>query len=199
MSWNLTGNWIACCSCKATCPCNIGPAEPDQEWCSAVAALEIEQGDSGGVSLSGSKAAVLFDLPGDFFGGIDVARLYLDDAASDEQQRELEAIVHGNKGGVWEAVGAMIKEWRPTEVTSIDVLHGDNPVVTIGNVGKISLEPIKTEDGEPTRLVNSPIPAGFGIRSLDLARADGSGWTDPDMRQWTSLGHGELANFQWSA
>lgn len=199
MAWNITGNWLASCSCKATCPCNLGPAEPDQGWCSAVAALEIEQGDSDGVNLNDVKAAVLFDLPGDFFGGIDAARLYIDDSCTDQQRRELEAIVHGEKGGAWEAVGAMIKEWRSTEVAPINIQRGESLVITVGDVGRISLQPIKTEDGQPTKLVNSVVPLGFGIESLDLARGDGSSWNDSEMRQWTSLGHGELTTFRWSA
>ncbi len=141
---------------------------------------------------------VALDLPGDFIGGIDAAKLYISESASDEQRRELEAIIHGKKGGVWEAIGTMIKEWRPSEVVKIDIERGDNPTITVGSVGRVNLQPIKTEDGQQTRLINSPLLAGFGISSLDLARGDGTSWSDPIMRQWESLGHGEMTSFDWS-
>ena len=35
------------------------------------------------------------------FGGQGTARLYLDDQASPDQRRELEAVFSGQKGGLW--------------------------------------------------------------------------------------------------
>jgi hypothetical protein len=43
-------------------------------------------------------------------------------------------------------------------------------------------------------------PENYGVAEVfDLARADGSRWSDPDMRTWESLGFGQLTSFNWSA
>src|SRR5687767_10890733 len=104
MAWMLRGTWYESCSCKMACRCNFGPAEPDQGWCSGVIAMDIGSGRSDDVDLAGTKAVLHAELPGDFLGGIDRAVLYLDEASSQEQRDELEAIFQGRRGGVWEGV-----------------------------------------------------------------------------------------------
>jgi hypothetical protein len=151
------------------------------------------------VDLSGVKAALAFDLPGDFFGGIDVARLYIDESTSADQRRELEAIFTGKKGGVWENLGAAISKWLPVQVTRIDIEAGDKPSFKVGGVGQGTFERVKTEDGKQAKLLNAPVVAAFQIDTIELARADGSRWSDPDLRQWESLGFGAIEPFSWSA
>ena len=83
MAWTMKVNLLESCSCAALCPCVLGPAKPDQEWCSGVFGMEVTEGDSDGVDLSGAKIVMHFELPGDFLGGIDKAKLYLDPSVSD--------------------------------------------------------------------------------------------------------------------
>ncbi len=42
MAWHMTGQLIEACSCKAACPCVLGPAEPDQGWCSGALTFVIQ-------------------------------------------------------------------------------------------------------------------------------------------------------------
>ena len=53
MAWQLSGELIEACSCKAARPCVLGPAEPDQGWCSGALTFAIDKGKSDGVDLSG--------------------------------------------------------------------------------------------------------------------------------------------------
>src|SRR5215472_5446111 len=82
MAWEISGQLIEACSCKALCPCYLGPAEPDQGWCSGALTFSIRNGQSEGVDLSGRAVVWLIDLPKDFVSGNGTARLYIDDAAS---------------------------------------------------------------------------------------------------------------------
>src|SRR5437763_1758559 len=75
MPWTMKLRLLESCSCAQICPCILGPAKPDQEWCSGVFGMEIAEG-SGGVNLSGAKIVMHFELPGDFISGIDKAKLY---------------------------------------------------------------------------------------------------------------------------
>ena len=199
MAWSLSGHLLEACSCKMLCPCIFGPAEPDQGWCSGALTFDIQEGNADGVNLSGRRVVWAFDLPGDFFGGNATARLYIDDDASDEQRRDLEAIFTGKKGGAMEAVGASVTKWLPTKTASIKIQRGDKPSVSVGNFGQVTLAPIKTESGKAAQITNAPLNEAFGISSEDLARSDGSRWSDPDMRRWEAGGAGGVSAFSLSA
>ena len=53
MAWTLKGTWYESCSCKLFCPCNLGPATPDQGWCSGLLGFAVDSGSSNGVDLGG--------------------------------------------------------------------------------------------------------------------------------------------------
>lgn len=80
MAWNLKGHYYDSCSCKMSCRCALGPAEPDQGWCSGLQLVEVDSGQSNGLDLGGTRFALALQLPGDFFGGVEKARLYFDEA-----------------------------------------------------------------------------------------------------------------------
>jgi len=198
MSWSITANIHESCSCAAMCPCVLGPAKPDQEWCSGAFGIEIASGNSDGVDLSGVKMALQFELPGDFISGIDKAKLYVDEAVSDEQRREIDSIFHGEKGGLWGGMKEAIGKWLPTAVAKVEMHDGDSPGTSIAGVGQITLQPIKTEAGQQTKIMGAPILAAFAMDEEDLAFAHGTKFSDPDLRAWESLGHGGVARAVWS-
>lgn len=199
MAWTMKSNILESCSCAALCPCLLGPAKPDQEWCSGVFGIEVTEGSSDGVDLSGAKLVMHFELPGDFLGGIDKAKLYLDPSLSEAQRSQIDSIFHGEKGGLWGGMREAIKEWLPSTVAAVQFMGGESPGVKVAGIGQVLLQPIKTEDGSPTKLTNSPIAQAFGMAYEDLAFATGTKFSDPDLRSWESLGAGGLiAGVVWS-
>jgi hypothetical protein len=198
MAWSITAKILESCSCAAICPCTLGPAKPDQGWCSGAFGISILRGSSDGVELSGARLAMQFELPGDFLGGIDKAKLYLDQSLTTEQRRELDAIFHGDKGGLWGTMRGMIKTWLPSTVAKVEMSDGASPTMTVEGYGNIALQPIKTENGKPTRLVDAPILSAFGMVEEELAFATGTKFSDPDLRSWESLGQGgTIHQVQW--
>lgn len=193
----LKGTWYESCSCALVCPCNFGPAKPDQEWCSALLGFAVESGESRGVDLSGTKAALHAELPGDFLGGFDKAIVYLDESSSQEQRDELEAIFQGERGGVWEGIRGSINEFLPSKTVRVDVTGGDSPRVAVDGVGEITFERTKTEDGKQAVVVNAPLSAAFMVDTMQLALASG-GVSDPDLRSWETLGNGAAVPFDWT-
>jgi hypothetical protein len=188
------------CSCELLCPCWLGPdGPPDKGWCSGAFAFDIAAGSSDGVDLAGTKVAIAGEWPGNFFGGSGTLRVYVDRNASADQQRELGAIFLGDKGGhlgaLWDAV--MAKK-LPVKAETIEMSWGDQPSLTVGSIGRASLQPVKDAAGKPTTVAGAPAQAGFQIDSMDLASAKGSRWSDPDMRAWEG-DSGTLHRFSWSA
>ena len=197
MGWHMTGQLIEACSCKAICPCVLGPAEPDQGWCSGALTFVVQQGESDGVELRGRKVVFLIDLPKDFASGNGTARLYVDDGADGRQRQELESIFTGKKGGPGVVLGSLVTKWLPTQTAAITIDEGDNPSVTVGALGKVRLQRIKDEAGRTTKLLNAPALGAVQVDTMDLARSDGSRFADPQMRRWEGGGHGSLSPFTW--
>jgi hypothetical protein len=200
MAWQLSGRSVELCNCKMLCPCWLGPeGEPDQGWCGGALGFDIQRGNSDGVDLSDTKVVLAAEWPGNFFGGNGTARLYLEESATLEQRRELEAIFSGKKGGLFEALfGAVISTWLSTETTKIEMGWDASPFLRVGDVGQANLTPLKDATGRPTRVEGAAAMAAFQFASMDLASSKGSHWTDPNLRQWQG-DSGTLHQFNWSA
>jgi hypothetical protein len=122
----------------------------------------------------------------------------MDERASEDQRRELEAIFSGRKGGHLEGLlSAVITNRLPAQVAKIEFLWGDKPSLTVGSIGRATLQPLKDTAGRPTKVQGAAAQAGFLIESMDLASSAGSRWTDPDMRAWEG-DSGTLHSFNWT-
>lgn len=199
MAWRVTGQAMELCNCTMLCRCWLGPAKPDQGWCSGAFVFDIRDGDADGVRLGGRKVVFAAEWPADFWSGNGKARIYIDDAATSDQRRELEAIFSGKKGGALGAVmGGVITKWLPTQLMKIEVQGGDSPSVVVGNIGQVKLQPLRDQAGQPTVLQGAAAQAAFQIASMSLASSKGSRWTDPEMRPWQG-DSGNVMTFDWSA
>jgi len=197
MAWHMSGQLIEACSCKSACPCTLGPAEPDQGWCSGALTFAIQQGDSEGVNLAGRIVVWLVDLPKDFLSGDGTVRILVDDAADARQVQELEAIFAGKKGGPAQVLGSLVSKWLPTQKTKITIQGGDNPSISVDAIGQVTLKRIADEKGRVAKLVNAPVLGAIEVETADLARSDGSRFADPEMRPWQGGGHGSVSPFNW--
>ena len=200
MAWKVSGQSLELCSCEMLCPCWLGPeGEPDQGWCAGGFAFDIREGIADGVNLGGTKAFLNAEWPGNFFLGNGTARIYVDESASPDQQRQLEEIFSGHKGGHLEALfGVAIAKWLPAKPAKIDIQWGDNPSVTVGDIGRATMQPMKNPMGQPTHVAGAMAQAGFNIDGMDLASSKGSHFSDPEMRAWEG-DSGTLHKFDWSA
>jgi hypothetical protein len=149
------------------------------------------------IDVSDTKVTFVGDWPRGFISGNGTGRLYFDSAISQDQRTALEAVLTGQRGGVFEAIGALITNLLPSKEASIDINTGPEETrITVGNVGEMVVRPLKGATGEYTRLLHG----AFTFRdNVILAKGTGSYWCDPEMRQWDSGGHAEQADFDWSA
>jgi hypothetical protein len=198
MAWNITGTYAAPCSCSVGCPCLLGEMEGDQEggWCSGIIALDVKSGESDGIDLSGTKAVAIADWPKGFLAGDGTGRVYVDDGASDEQARELEAILSGQKGGSLEPMSQLIPDILESKRASITFdTSGETKHIAVGDIGEAVFESLKGPTGEPTRILHG---AAAFRDEVNLGKGTETRFHDPDMREWQSLGHAEFADVEWS-
>jgi hypothetical protein len=185
MAWQLNGQLIESCSCNMFCPCWFGVQDlmiMDRGWCAGALALRVDEGDVDGVDLSGRTIVIAIHFPGPtLYDGNATARVFIDDGATDDQRRELEPILHGEKGGPMEVFGGLVESWLPTESASIDLREdGDAIAVGVGEMGDLKSQLLRDPDGQPFTLRGGGFVGGFGLEEAELAPS-ATQWNDPEM------------------
>ena len=146
----------------------------------------------------GAKRRPGFEWPGNFWKGDGTARLYIDEAASADQRREMEAIFGGQKGGpLGDVLPMVVSKVLPTQFTKINIEWGDTASISIGDVASLKLEPLKDQAGNRTKVQGALAMGAFRLETMDIASSKGSRWTDPDQRAWDG-DSGTLHEFAWS-
>ena len=186
MAWQMDGTMLELCSCKAMCPCWLGPDEkPDQGWCAGAIVVDIGKGSIDGVDVSGCRAALAVRWPGNFFAGSGTARVYVDSGATEAQRSALEAVVSGQKGGMFGAViGPAVTQWLPAQAAAIKLTRSEGWSVSIGDLTQLTLTPYKNFSGHPATVSGTAAQEAFQSKSMELMSARGSRWNDADLPAW---------------
>lgn len=204
MSWNISARMIESCNCTMLCPCWFGVGELmnfDKDTCATPFLFLIENGQSEGVDLSGTKVVMASVFPGPtLYDGDATSRLYLDREATEEQRRELEAIFQGNKGGPMEIIGSLVSEWLPTEMTDIRVEEeGDTLTATVGDFGTIESQLLKNEENQPMVMKNVGFTDALQFRNQTGKLApSGSQWSDDALPHSFTTHSGVRGYAEWS-
>ena len=197
MAWHITGTDLGPCSCDIGCPCILGATEGDRGWCSAVRLYDIQSGDIDGIDVGGAKVALVADWPSGFLAGNGTGRLYFDPGVSQEQRSALEALITGQRGGVFEVIAALVPNFLPSEEATITIQVDEEGTTqaAVGDIGVVVVRPLRGPQGDFTRLLH-----GAAAFRDDLILADGTGtyFRAPELREWESGGHGERVDFDWS-
>lgn len=201
MGWRLSGQLIETCSCNMFCPCWFTVQElmiMDQGWCASAFAFRTREGQSDGVPLDGRTVVFAVDFPGPtLFDGHATARLYIDQGATADQRRELEAICSGQKGGPIAGIAPLITTWLPARTAKIDVAEADETItVTVDDVGRVESRRLRDPQGQGFTLRGGGFVSALGMPEVDLAPS-ASRWTDPDLRQFETKS-GARGEFSWS-
>jgi hypothetical protein len=187
------------------CPCWYAVKElmvMDQGWCGTAILYRIGDGRADGIDLSGRTIVLAALFPGPtLFDGNATARLSIDEAASADQRRELEAIMQGKKGGPMEILAGLITTWLPTQTTKIEVREENGTVsAAVGSFGQINSRRLKNEAGQPMTMQNVgfAVALQFDNYTAELAPSAGTQWSDPDLpQQWESKS-GAVGRFTWN-
>lgn len=135
----------------------------DRGWCASPILFRIQNGNADGVDLSGLNCALAAFFPGPtLYDGNGTARLYINEATSEEQQQALEAIMQGSKGGPMEIVGGLLSTYLPTKRVPITVQEENGTIsATVGEVGQIKSQPLKNEAGRQITMQNVGVAMVF--------------------------------------
>jgi len=92
--WEFKGREFINCNCAYGCPCQFGGL-PTQGHCEAVAAMHIDEGHHGDISLDGLSFVMFLRWPGAIHEGRGEAALVVDERATPEQRQAILTIASG--------------------------------------------------------------------------------------------------------
>jgi hypothetical protein len=189
MSYHLAGRSTEFCSCNAPCPCAFGQ-EPTGGTCEGIFCFDIQEGELDGVSLAGTKAALLSLFNGAWTGGNFTAALLLDENASVEQREALERIYTGQLGGDAAGLAQLIGDMKGVFTAPFEYSAGGGEIsFTAGDMASGAGSTLKSADGSAEIQVtnaNYPLPEVTAGRATNVKvnvpgleyEHDGSGfWT----------------------
>lgn len=107
--WSLEGTLFDACNCTTLCPCNYAQ-QPTGEDCRATVVWHVEKGAYGKTKLDGLNLASLIYANGNPLMGIEKMAVIVDEKATPAQREALGAILGGQAGGMFAAMGPLIKE-----------------------------------------------------------------------------------------
>ena len=176
MSWNLKGSYAETCSCDLMCPCNFSfDHGATYDYCRALLAFAIRDGQIEGTDVSGLRIAVIIDTPKVMTDGNWRIGMFVDDRATDEQAEKLTAVFGGRMGGPMEGIAPLVGEMLGVERAAIELVDdGPRHSVRIGDAVDFEIEdivPFGVETGEPVRLTGMFHPVGSELTAAEATRS----------------------------
>ena len=212
MAWNLSGKMVETCTCNMFCPCWFGVKElmiMDKGYCVGPVLFRIQDGNSNGANLAGQDVVLMFDWPGPtILDGNGTCRLYIDDSADTSQQKELEDIFQGRRGGPMQMLSPVVAKWLPTVKTRIDIKEEDdgggsgghnNITARVGNFGEIKSQQLKNQAGRAMTVQGAGFASMFQFENdtLTLAPSD-TQWSDSELpHAQITTRSGAVGKFSW--
>ena len=182
--YQLTGTLLEACTCDVLCPCWIGE-DPDGGTCQSIMAYHLDGGTIDGVDVSGLTLAAVVFIPGNVLAGNWKQAVFVDDRATDEQQRALLAAFGGALGGpLGDLAGLVGERLAVTRAPISHEIHEGRGTIRVGGDAAVAeMEPYRGPDGSVTTLNNSIFstvpgsPAWVGKSSRFAVNLPEHGWT----------------------
>jgi len=182
--YELQGTLLEACTCDVLCPCWIGE-DPDGGTCQSIMAYHLDSGTIDGVDVSELTLAAVVFIPGNVLAGNWKQAVFVDDRATDEQERALLAAFGGALGGPPADLAQLIGERLAVTRAPIshEIVEGKGTIRVGRDVAFAAMEPYHGPDGSVTTLNNSIFstvpgsPAWVGKSSRFAVNLPEHGWT----------------------
>jgi hypothetical protein len=206
MAWNLSGKMVENCTCNMFCPCWFGVKElmiMDKGYCGGLILFRIQDGMSNNISLAGRDVVLFFDWPGPtLLDGNATNRLYIDDEADTNQQKELEDIFQGRRGGPMQMLAQLVTKWLPTITTRVDIKEDDGSHIMtakVENFGEIKSQELRNEAGRAMTVQGAGFASMFQFENDELTLAPSSSqWSDSETpHNQIRTRSGAIGKFSW--
>jgi len=174
--WRLEGTYMKNCNCDPGCPCDFN-AEPTHHECEGMAAMIVEKGHFGDVSLDDTKFALTYHWPGPLHEGNGTGQPILDAGMSEEQMEAMGAILSGQHGGTFYGILAeIITTFHDPVIADIDIdidVDARQARCRVADVLETETQPIGVigvDEPQPYQ-IQVAIPGGFEYDLAEIAQA----------------------------
>ena len=175
----------------------------DKGYCGGLILFRIQDGISNNINLAGRDLVLFFDWPGPtLLDGNATNRLYIDNATDTHQQKELEDIFQGRRGGPMQMLSQLVAKWLPIITTKIDIKEDEgshNIIAKVENFGEIKSQELRNEAGRPMTVQGAGFASMFQFENDILTLApSGSQWSDTDTpHNQITTRSGAIGKFSW--
>jgi hypothetical protein len=202
--WRVTGEHAGSCNCIWACPCQFN-ANPSHDYCEALLAWQVNEGNFGDVSLDGVRFGIAAHWPGPIHEGNGVIQTVVDESASDEQRDAILAITSGEHGGsFFQIVSTVVTETRDpiSAPIEIDVDREERKgTYKVGPLGDGRIEPIvnpEIPDSGPHR-ARIDLPDGFEYKQAEIGNtAEWKVTGDAPLAFDHENTYAQMYEFEWS-
>jgi hypothetical protein len=155
MSYRLEGKVLEVCTCNVICPCWVAH-DPDGGQCLGALAYHFEAGLIDGVDVSGLTIAMFAHIPGNVTAGNWRALVFIDENASDDQERALIEVFTGKAGGPVADFAQLVGEVIAVERVPItfEVSEGEGRLL-VGDTIEADIEALVGATGNRTVLAET--------------------------------------------
>ncbi len=195
--WWARGLLFENCSCQSVCP---GHVHFDQlctyDRCVGYWALRFDEGECDGIGLEGVRAVVVYDCPRHMIDGDWIQTLVIDESASSDQRRVVEAILRGETGGPWTVLARFVGRRLETRYRPIVIQDSDRRKrVTIEGLLDSTIEAIRGRDRSKTVTFENMFNQ---IHATSQVIAQGNATYDDGEIVFANQGsHGLYSSFEW--
>lgn len=97
VDWYIEGAEVSNCNCDYACPCQFESLRPTYGHCRGFAAIRVDKGHFGDVTLDGLSAALLYAWPGPIYEGNGECQAIIDERAKSKQREALVTVLYGGE------------------------------------------------------------------------------------------------------
>ncbi|MEZ5291131.1 MAG: DUF1326 domain-containing protein [Vicinamibacterales bacterium] len=197
-AWHARGLMFENCTCQVVCPGHMHFSQAcTHERCLGYWAIRIDDGRYGDVPLDGLRAFVAFDSPQRMMDGGWTEVVVIDESASPDQRRALDAILRGRAGGPWEVLARFVARWLDTRYLPVAFEDGGTTHrATIPGVATTSVSNIRGRDRSQPVTFENIFNQIHG--STQVIATGSSDYDDGVIRFHTEKTHGLHSRFEWT-
>ncbi|MEM6637275.1 MAG: DUF1326 domain-containing protein [Pseudomonadota bacterium] len=156
--WALSGELILNCNCTVFCPCvvSLGKHPPTEGHCQTWGGVRIDQGDYGGVDISGLNVGLMIEIPGMMSRGNWKVALFIDERASDDAYDAIVTIFSGAARGTTGLFGVLVGEILGHERQPVSYeTEGKTRHLTVGRKIQGAVVPVPGKDPDQDLVITN--------------------------------------------
>ncbi|MDX1711203.1 MAG: DUF1326 domain-containing protein [Rhodovibrionaceae bacterium] len=204
VDWHLKITEIVSCNCAYGCPCQFN-ALPTYGDCRAAAGYRIDEGHWGETDMAGVKFVGLWAWPGAIHEGGGEAQLVIDENASEDQRKAVEALFNGEETEpgaiIFNVFTNVVDTYHDPIVKPIEIEvnpEGREGSLHVPGIIDTRMEPIRNPVTDNIHRAQVTLPHGFEYHTAEYASGTTQTGSDSTIELKFEKSHAHVARLDWT-